>query len=140
MRKLLLAAVLLAAVAGLTAAKFATSASTATRQFCMQLSGGLSGDLGFFRFNSGRPTDSGKIVRLSGRVAGLSPVYGTALVAKDGSYLEIGATFFADADEGQIDVTFFPPNSSTGSGYADYGAYGTGQSVDAHIVSCTLEP
>lgn len=113
----------------------------AQADFCIQLNGGsFSGDLGFFRFDGKLPTKPGKIVPLAGRAAGLDPVYGAATVATDGSYVEIGATFFVDADEGQIDVTFFPPKSDTGSGYGDYGAYGTGQSFDAAIVNCALEP
>jgi hypothetical protein len=52
-------------------------------------------------------------------VAGLSPVFGTATVAKDGSFSEIGAAFFADAVQGQIDVSFFPPTAATGSGFGD---------------------
>jgi hypothetical protein len=104
---------LLAAIGALTAAKFT---STASNPFCLQLNGGpFSGDLGFFRITGKRPTVAGKIVQLSGRVAGLGPVFGTAVVAKDGTFLEIGATFFVDAEEGQIDVEFFPPNSNSGS-------------------------
>ena len=113
----------------------------AQADFCIQLNGGpFSGDIGFFRFKGNLPKVAGHIVTLRGRAAGLDPVFGTAVVAKDGSYVEIGATFFIDADEGQIDVTFAPPASSTGSGYGDYGQYGTGASVDAAIVSCGLEP
>jgi hypothetical protein len=109
--------------------------------FCLQLNGGsFSGDLGFFRFKKSRPTGSGAIMTLKGRVAGLSPVFGTATVAKDSSFLEIGATFFADGVQGQIDVQFFPPNHATGSGSGNYGAYGTSQSFTATEVSCTLEP
>lgn len=118
------------------------TAIPARADFCMQLDGGsFSGDLGFFRFVGKMPTKAGKITTLSGRVAGLSPVFGTAVVADDSSYVELGATFFADSDEGQIDVTFFPPKSKTGSGYGDYGQYGTGGgSFDASIVNCALEP
>jgi hypothetical protein len=109
--------------------------------FCIQLNGApFSGDLGFFRFKGDFPTDSGKIVALRGRVAGLGPVFGTAVVAKDGSYTEIGATFFADATQGQIDVAFFPPTSNSGSGDGDYGDYGTGASFTAAKVACNQEP
>jgi len=109
--------------------------------FCLQLNGGpFSGDLGFFRFKGKMPTVPGQIVTLRGRVAGLSPVFGTATVATDGSYVELGATFFADAEEGQIDVTFAPPTAQSGSGYGDYGQYGTGASFDASVVACSLEP
>lgn len=138
MRTLLFAGALLAAVGALTAAKFTSTASSA---FCLQLNGGsFGGDLGFFRFTGKRPTASGKTVQLSGRVAGLGPVYGTAVVAKDGTFSEIGATFFVDAEEGQIDVSFFPPSSTSGSGDGDYGAYGTSDSFTAQVVSCSLEP
>jgi hypothetical protein len=118
-----------------------TTALPVQADFCLQLNGGpFSGDLGFFRFKGKMPTIAGKIVTLRGRVAGLDPVFGTATVATDGSYVELGATFFADAEEGQIDTTFFPPTSQTGSGYGDYGQYGTGASFDASVVSCGLEP
>lgn len=113
----------------------------ARADFCIQLNGGsFSGDIGFFRFKGTLPTTDGQIVTLRGRVAGLGPVFGTGVVAKDGSYLEIGATFFADATQGQIDVTFFPPTARTGSGYGRYGAYGTGDGLTAARVLCTNEP
>jgi hypothetical protein len=116
-------------------------AAPAYADFCLQLNGGsFSGDLGFFRFKKTRPTGSGAIVNLKGRVAGLSPVFGTATVAKDGTFLEIGATFFADGVQGQIDVSFFPPNATSGSGSGNYGSYGTSQSFSAAVVSCDLEP
>jgi hypothetical protein len=125
----------------------ATSALTfavampARADFCLQVAGGpFSGDLGFFRFSGKRPTKKGVIEQLTGRVAGLSPVFGTATVAKDGTFVEIGATFFADGTQGQIDVSFFPPTSTSGSGGGDYGAYDAGQAVTANIVACTLEP
>ena len=108
---------------------------------CVQLTGGpFSGDLGFFRFKGALPKGTGVVVALKGRVAGLSPVFGTATVAKDGTFVEIGATFFADGTQGQIDVSFFPPTASAGSGGGDYGVYGAGQAVTANIVACTLEP
>jgi len=109
--------------------------------FCIQVNGGpFSGDLGFFRFKDNMPNTAGAITQLRGRVAGLSPVFGTAVVAKDGTYVEIGATFFADAEEGQIDVTLAPVTSKTGFGYGDYGAYGTGTSVTVTKTSCSNEP
>ena len=117
------------------------TAAPARADFCMQLNGGsVSGDLGFFRFTGKLPKHAGDIVPLSGRAAGLDPVYGSATVATDGSYVEIGATFFVDAEQGQIDVTFVLPKPTHGSGDGDYGTYGTGQSFDADIVSCGLEP
>ena len=116
-------------------------ATPARADFCIQLSGGpFSGDLGFFRFKGTLPKGKGAVVTLRGRVAGLSPVFGTATVAKDGTFVELGATFFADGTQGQIDVSFFPPTAAAGSGGGDYGAYGAGQAVTANIVACTLEP
>src|SRR5262245_15324602 len=114
----------------------------ARADFCIQLTGGaFSGDLGFFRFKGAAPKTAGRIVNLKGRVAGLSPVFGTAVVAKDGTYLEIGATFFADGTQGQFDASFFPPTNTTGSGDGDYGIYGTGGgSFTATVVNCSLEP
>jgi hypothetical protein len=118
-----------------------TTTTPARADFCLQLNGGpFSGDLGFFRFKDSLPTTAGAIAQLRGRVAGLDPVFGTAVVAKDGTYVEIGATFFADAEEGQIDVTLAPPTSKTGFGYGDYGAYGTGTSVTVTKTSCSGEP
>jgi hypothetical protein len=116
-------------------------AAPASADFCMQLTGGsFSGDLGFFYFSGKRPTKKGSIVQLKGRVAGLSPVFGTAVVTKDGSGAEYAATFFADADEGQFDVSFGPPKSTSGSGYGGYGSYNVSESVTANIVSCGGEP
>ncbi len=115
----------------------------ACADFCVQVSGGpFSGDLGFFRFKGSLPKAKGAMVSLAGRVAGLSPVFGAATVQLDGSGVELGATFFADAEQGQIDL-FFPlplTRSSAGSGYGDYGAYGTGASLTANLVSCKGEP
>lgn len=116
-------------------------ATPAAADYCFQLDGGsFSGDLGFFRFSGKRPTKKGAKKQLTGRVAGLSPVYGTATVGKDGSFAEFAATFVADGDEGQIDVQFFPPSASSGSGTGDYGAYGLGTSFSANVVDCSGEP
>jgi hypothetical protein len=109
--------------------------------FCLQLNGGaFSGDLGFFRFKGKLPKASGAIVALRGRAAGLSPAFGAATVAKDGSFVEVGATFFIDGDQGQFDVSFFPPTATTGSGGGGYGVYGTGTAVTAAVVDCATEP
>lgn len=116
-------------------------AAPARADFCVQLNGGsFSGAIGFLRFKGSVPKVKGSIVTLKGRAAGLSPAYGTATVAKDGTYVELGASFFIDGDQGQFDVSFFPPTATTGSGGGAYGAYGTGDALTAAIVSCTLEP
>jgi hypothetical protein len=127
-----LAAVLLATVAW---------PAPASADFCIQLNGGsFSGDLGFFRFKGSLPTKLGKIEALTGRVAGLSPAFGTATVTDPGSKtIELAATFFADGTQGQFDVNLFAPFTS-GSGDADYGDYGTSQSVNVTVVDCSLEP
>ena len=67
-------------------------ATPASADFCLQMSGGLSGDLGFFRFRGKLPKKAGNIEALHGRVAGLSPAFGTAIRAKDDSYTEVGAS------------------------------------------------
>ena len=116
-------------------------ATPAAADYCFQLNGGpFSGDLGFFRFKGKRPTKKGAVQQLTGRVAGLSPVYGTATVGKDGSFAEFAATFVADGVQGQIDVQFFPPSASSGSGTGDYGVYGLGTSFSANVVNCSAEP
>jgi hypothetical protein len=119
-----------------------STTTPAFADFCIQLNGGsFSGDLGFFLFKGLRPTTNGAVVDLKGRVAGLSPVFGAATVAKDGSFLEIGATFFADGDQGQIDVTFFPKTGTTGTFGGAFNAYGTsGSTGTATVVNCNLEP
>jgi hypothetical protein len=117
-----------------------TITSSAFADWCLQFSGALSGDLGFFRFKGKLPTKSGKIKALRGRVAGLSPAFGTATVYKNGSGVELGVTFFADAVQGQFDVTLFGPGFTSESGYADYGTYDVNQSVNVIIVNCSLEP
>ncbi len=117
------------------------TAGPAHADFCLQLDGGpFSGDLGFFRFRGDVPTTAGKIATLRGRVAGLGPVFGTGVVAKDGSYVEIGATFFVDAEQGQVDLVLSPPGGRSGSGDGDYGAYGTAASFSVLKVSCQNEP
>jgi hypothetical protein len=64
--------------------------------------GPFSGDLGSFRFKGTLPKGKSALVALKGRVADLSPVFGTATVAKDGTFAEIGVTLFADGIQGQI--------------------------------------
>ena len=128
-----------AVAAGLFTLAALTPAARA--DFCIQLNGGsFSGDIGFFRFKGALPKTKGKITALKGRAAGLSPAYGTATVAKDGTYVEIGASFFIDGDQGQFDVSFFPPSATSGSGGGAYGAYGTGDALTAAIVDCATEP
>lgn len=80
------------------------------------------------------------MVPLTGRAAGLSPAWGSATVPKGAGYSEYGVTFFADASEGQFDITFAPANSLTGDGYWGYGQYNVNQSVTALVVSCRAEP
>lgn len=130
------------AAAGILALGLAAAgASPAYADFCIQLTGGsFSGDIGFFRFKGSLPTDDGAIETLKGRAAGLSPAFGTAVVAKDGSYVELAATFFIDAVQGQFDIAFSPPDSKKGAGGASFGEYGLGDAVKAKVVSCSNEP
>ena len=55
------------------AAFFATLAlaGPASADFCLQMSGGLSGDLGFFRFKGSLPKGANQITTLKGRGAKL---------------------------------------------------------------------
>ena len=109
--------------------------------YCLRLTGGpFTGDIGFFRFAGTRPSTPGAKVVVKGRAAGLSPFFGAAVVAKDGSSTEIGATFFIDGVQGQFDIAFSPPLATTGSGYGDYGTYGTSHSVTVRKVACSTEP
>ena len=117
------------------------AATPAHADYCVRLSGGsFSGDIGFFRIDGARPTAAGSIVPIAGRAAGLSPLFGTAVVAKDGTYTEMGATFFIDSTQGQFDIAFNPPAATSGSGYASYGVYGVNTGVTAKIVRCGTEP
>ena len=117
------------------------AATPAQADYCVRLAGGsFSGDIGFFRIAGARPTAAGSMTPITGRAAGLSPVFGTAVVAKDGSYTEMGATFFIDSTQGQFDISFNPPGGTNGSGYATYGAYGVNTGVTAKIVRCSTEP
>jgi len=126
-----LATVLLGAVA---------PAAPASADWCIQLSGALSGAPGFFRFRASPPRKTGEVTALNGRVAGLSPVFGTAVRAKDNSFVEIGATFFSDMEQGQFDVTLDPPTFTTGSGGAELDSFGVDGAVTVAVVSCDLEP
>ena len=117
-----------------------TLTSPVMADWCLQVGQPLGGALGFFRFIGPRPTARGTITPLTGRVAGMSPAFGTATVYKDGSGLELGVTFFADAAEGQFDITLFPPRFRTGSGRASYGAYGVNRHTTAKVVACSQEP
>ena len=132
MRKTIHGVAVLAAVLAL--------AAPASAEICLQMSGALSGDLGFFRFRGSMPKKPGEITNLSGRVAGLSPAFGAATRAKDNTFIEIAATFFADATQGQFDITLDPPDFISGSGGSGYGAYGVGDAVTVAVVSCQLEP
>ena len=115
-------------------------ATPASADFCLQMSGELSGDLGFFRFKGSLPRKAGDMYTIHGRVAGLSPVFGAATRAKDGTFIEIGATFFADAEQGQFDIFLDPPGFTSGSGGAEYGSYGVSDAVTVMVVDCKLEP
>lgn len=117
------------------------AASPARADFCFQLTGGtFSGDLGFVRFLGPRPTLTGSMQNVTGRIAGLGPVFGSAIITKDGTTLEIGATFFVDAIQGQFDISFNPPSARNGSGYGDFGVYNINDAVTATKVACTSEP
>jgi len=115
----------------------------ASADYCIQLNGGsFSGAIGFFRFRDPDPLPhtKGVIKTLTGRAAGLSPAFGTLTVAKDGSFIELGVTFFIDSTQGQFDISLLPPKYKSGSGYADYGTYGVNQAVTAKVVACINEP
>ena len=127
--------------AGILAILMLAAATPAHADYCVRLAGGsFSGDIGFFRIAGARPTSAGSMTPITGRAAGLSPVFGTAVVGKDGSYTEMGATFFIDATQGQFDISFSPPSATSGSGYASYGDYGVNTGVTAKIVRCGAEP
>lgn len=129
------------AVACIAVAMSAMGAAPALADFCIQLNGGsFSGDIGFFRFKGSLPTEAKAIEPLAGRAAGLSPAFGTAVVGKDGTYVEVGASFFIDGVQGQFDIAFSPPTAKKGAGGASFGEYGLADDVKAKIVSCSLEP
>jgi hypothetical protein len=120
------------------------AAAPASADFCIRLSGGpFSGDIGFFRFTGVLPTKVGKMKALAGRAAGLSPVFGSATVVslgRESTQVEIGATFFIDATQGQFDVFLSGPTFTSGSGYGSYGQYGVNSSVSVSVVNCATEP
>jgi hypothetical protein len=119
----------------------AAGAVPAFADFCVQLNGGsFTGDPGFFRFKGSLPTKAGAVTTLRGRVAGLSPAFGAAVVAENGSFVELAATFFIDGVQGQFAVAFSPPTSKNGEGDGAIGEYGLGDGVSAKIVSCSNEP
>ena len=117
--------------------------ASAGGDLCIQISGAgcdLSGDLGFFHFKGKLPKK--QFVALHGRACGVGPAYGTAIVNSEGNGVEIGATFFCDAVQGQFLISF-PLGSrigDTGWGYASYGNYDVLTSCDAELVDCALEP
>jgi hypothetical protein len=118
---------------------------SASADTCIQISGAscdLSGALGFFRFKHKLPKKSKKFVPLHGRACSVGPAFGTAVVDSDEMGVELGATFFCDAVQGQFDI-WFPVGAKVGdagSGYASYGRYDVLSSCDAEIVDCALEP
>jgi hypothetical protein len=117
------------------------STAPARADYCIRLSGGsFSGDIGFFRIAGTRPSAANTIKTFAGRAAGLSPVFGSVVINKEGTGAELGATFFIDSSQGQFDISFNPPLSLTGGGYATYGAYNVNTSVTAKIVRCSGEP
>src|SRR3989442_230669 len=61
------------------------------------------------------------------------------LVSGEGSQLEVAASFFLDAEQGQVNL--FMDGPSFPSRYGDYQAYGTsGVSGNAAVVDCGSEP
>ena len=129
------------ALAGIIVGLATTGAAPAFADVCIQLNGGnFSGDIGFFRFKGSLPTEAKAMEPLTGRAAGLSPAYGTVIVGKEGTYLELAASFFIDGVQGQFIISFSPPTAKKGSGAAALGEYGLTDDVKAKIVSCSLEP
>ncbi len=100
----------------------------------------------FVHFKGGMPKKPGGIYHLAGRIGGYNggePVFGTAIVAKDGSQIRVGATYFLDAEQGQFWLAMDAPFTSGtfGYGYGDYQNYGTeGANGEGTVVSCTTEP
>lgn len=131
-----------AAFAGSLGVLAVSAAPAAAADVCIQLNGGsFSGDIGFFRFRDvALPTTPNKIVPLTGRAAGLSPAFGSAVTSQSGGYVELGVMFFIDGVQGQFNVAFSPATSRRGSGGGRYGTYGTSDSVTATIVGCGNEP
>jgi hypothetical protein len=118
----------------------------ASADFCLQFSGtscDLSGALGFFRFKGKLPKKVKKFAALHGRACGVGPTYGSAVLNTEGTGVEVGATFFCDAEQGQISA-LFTPGSGIGDtsllAYASYGTHGLATSCTATIVDCNLEP
>ena len=118
----------------------------ASADFCIQISGAschLSGDLGFFRFKKKLPKNVKKFVALHGRACGVGPAYGTAIMNTEGTGVEIGATFFCDAEQGQFSALFTPGSrigDTSSLAYASYGSHGLATSCSVEIVDCDLEP
>jgi hypothetical protein len=118
----------------------------ASADFCLQFSGAscfLSGDLGFFRFKGKLPKKVKKFAPLHGRACGVGPAYGSAVLNTEGTLVEVGATFFCDADQGQISASFTPGSrigDTSSLAYASYGSHGLATSCTAVLVDCDLEP
>ncbi len=118
----------------------------ASADFCLQFSGAscdLSGALGFFRFKKKLPKNVKKFAALHGRACGVGPAYGTAIMNTEGTGVEIGATFFCDAEQGQFSALFAPGSrigDTSSLAYASYGSHGLATSCTAEIVDCDLEP
>jgi hypothetical protein len=99
----------------------------------------------FVHFKGYLPKRPGQMVPLTGRIDGRNggPVFGTAVVHRDGSQIEIAATFFEDAMPGQFWMAMDAPFTSGvfGYGYGDYQTYGVnGSSGQGTVVSCSAEP
>lgn len=99
----------------------------------------------FVRFRGPMPKKPGKIYPLSGRIDGGDgePLFGTATVDKSGGQIKVGATFFLDAEQGQLWMAMDAPFTSGvfGYGYGDYQSYGTGgSSGEGTVVDCATEP
>lgn len=138
--RLVLAATICAALAGLPAASFAGD-------LCLQYSGGecdITGLAGFFRFMGAKlPSSPNKAVHLHGRACGIGTVTGTAVPIGNGALVNIFATFECEGTPGLIKAVIDPDETDIGSnheGSANLGNFNLNTACTVTIVDCANEP
>ena len=134
---------LVVGIAVLSATLLAAPVPASARDLCLQMAGNscdFTGESGFFRLMKFKmPRNARKAVPVHGRNAGLTGVYGTAVMNTDESMVSIAASFTQDGVFGTVDISISPENLFHAA-YSSYGDVGLSNECLVWIAPCDLEP